>query len=105
MLLITSTQNCSLSIQPVDAHGNPALVDGTPIWSVSDPSVLSIAAAADGLSAEIAALGPVGTSQVSVQADADLGSGVVTIAGTLDVQVAAGQAVGLSISAGTPVEQ
>lgn len=105
MLLLTSTQKCSLSIQPVDAHGNPALVDGTPTWSVADPNILTITPAADGLSAEIVAAGPIGATQVSVQADADLGGGVKTIAGTLDVQVAAGEAVGLSISAGTPVEQ
>jgi len=42
---------------------------------------------------------------VNVSADADLGDGVTTIAGTLDVTVAASQAVSLNISAGTPVNQ
>src|SRR6267142_460426 len=39
------------------------------------------------------------------QADADLGAGIVTIAGTLDVSVAASQATSLNIAAGTPEPQ
>src|SRR6266478_125156 len=80
MLQLTDTQKCTLSIAPVDAKGNPAPVDGAPSWSVSDPALLDVAPAADGLSAVVTAKGPLGAGQVNVQADADLGAGVVTIA-------------------------
>lgn len=105
MLILTDIQKCSLLIQPVDAKGNPAPVDGAPTWSVADPTILSVTPAADGLTAVIVAIGPLGTTQVNVQADADLGSGVTTITGLLDVQVTASIATGLTISAGTPENQ
>lgn len=104
-LIVTDTQKCSLSIQPTDVKGNPAAIDGVPVWSVSDATILSVTPAADGLSAVIVANGPVGTSQVNVQADADLGAGTTTITGTLDVQVTASEATALGITAGTPEPQ
>ena len=100
-LLLTDTQKVLLSIQPVDAKGYPAKVDGVPAWDTSDPTVVDIVPSVDGLSCEVFADAP-GIAQVTVQADADLGSGVRTIAGTLDIQVEPGEAVGLTITAGVP---
>lgn len=90
----------SASLQPVDSFGNPARVDGVPIWGVSDDNVLEIVPAADGLSADVLAKGTVGTAQVTVSADADLGDGVRELTGILDVDVLAGEAVALNITAG-----
>jgi hypothetical protein len=104
-LVMTDTQQFTASVSFVDAKGNPAQVDGAPSWSVSDPTILSITPSSDGLSAEVSAIGVLGTSQVSVSADADLGAGVTNIVGVLDVQVVAGQAVAANISASTPVDQ
>ena len=104
MLLLKDTEKCVLSIQAVDAKGNPAQLDGAPVFSVADEKLLTITTSPDGR-ATIAAVGPVGTTQVSVTADADLGAGVKTIAATLDVQVIASEAVTLSISAATPEAQ
>lgn len=103
-LVLTDSQKCSLSIKPVDAKGKPAPVDGVPEWSSSDANVISVSPSADGLSAVIVAGDP-GSAQVSVSADAELGSGVTTLTGALDVQVTGGQAVAMSISAGAPEEQ
>jgi hypothetical protein len=105
-LLLTDTQKVTLSIQPVDAKGFAAKVDGVPVWSVSDPTIggIAIVDANTGLSAVFTALLP-GVCQVNVTADADLGPGVTSISGTLDVQVEPGQAVSLSITAGAPVAQ
>lgn len=105
MLVLTDSQKCALSITPKTAAGNPALVDGVPEWSVSNPDILTLEVAEGGLSAVVLANGPVGESQVSVTADADLGEGVAAITGVLDVQVKAGQAVSLSIDAATPEEK
>jgi hypothetical protein len=102
---ITDSQQVSLSIQPVDKKGNAAAVDGAPQWASSNTEVVTVTPSADGLSAIAAAVGPLGTATVSVTADADLGAGVTSIAGTLDVTVTAGQAATVSITAGTPTDQ
>lgn len=101
-LILNNEQKVTLAIQPLTAGGNPATVDGVPAWSVSDETVLSIVVAEDGLSAVVTTAGPVGTSQVSVSADADLGEGVKTITGLLDVEVVGAEAATLAINTGTP---
>lgn len=90
----------TVSIQPVDAAGNAAPVDAAPAWSSSNPSLISIAPAADGLSAELCPTGQLGPVQISVSADALLGPEVRTLTGLLDVQVVGGEAVAISIAAG-----
>lgn len=92
-----------LSILPVDAAGNPARVDGVPGWTVSEAVYGALEVAADGLSATFVPAGVLGAVQIRVDADADLGGGVRTISGLLDVQVEAGEAVSLSITAGVPI--
>ncbi len=105
MLLLTVDQKCTLHIQPVDDKGNPAKVDGIPAWGISDTTILSITASDDGLTAVVDTLGPLGVSQVNVSVDADLGEGVTTISGVLDITVVAGQAVSLNIGADAPEQK
>jgi hypothetical protein len=104
MLLLTDTQKVTLSIDPRNAKGNPAPVDGVPEWAVSNPGVGTITPSADGLSATFVATTG-GDTQVSVTADADLGDGVRSLSATLDISVKPGEAVTLGITAGTPEEQ
>jgi len=101
-LVLTDIQKVTLSISPKSAAGNPAPVDGVPSWSVSDTSVASIVVSENGLSAEVVTTGALGTVQVVVDADADLGEGVETITGVLDIEVKASAAVTLDIGAGVP---
>jgi hypothetical protein len=101
MLLLTDEQKVLLSIRPVTSAGHPAKVDGVPVWNSSNPNVVGLQVADDGLSAT-ATSGDLGASTVSVSADADLGEGVRTIAATLDITVAAAEATTLGIEAGTP---
>lgn len=103
-LILKDTQKAALSVSFKDAKGAPATVDGTPEWASSDTAVVTVMPGADGLTADVVALFP-GTAQVSVMADADLGSGTVTISGTLDISVLPGQAATIAIAAGAPVEQ
>lgn len=103
MLVLPIDHKVPASIQPVDAAGNPAAVDGVPVWTSSAPTIVTVQAAADGMSAEITPVGPLGTAQINVSADADLGSGVTSITGILDVQSVAGEAVALQIQTGEPV--
>jgi len=101
-LVLTDMQKVPLSVSFLDGAGNPAPVDGSPVWGSSDPTVVDVVPAPDGLSAVATAVGPLGTAQVNVTADADLGSGIETITGLLDVNVVADKAVSVAISAGTP---
>lgn len=101
-LILTDIQKVALSIKPVSAAGNPAPVDGKPEWVSSAPDVVTVEAAEDGMSAVVMTTGKLGTAQVAVKADADLGEGVVEITGVLDVEVKASAAVSLSIEAGAP---
>lgn len=105
MVRLTVTEKVPVQIIPRDAKGNVASVDGVPQWSSSDPNVITVVPAADGMSCDVVATGATGTALVTVTGDADLGAGVIPIVGTLDVVVAGGQAVVIEIVAGTPVAQ
>jgi hypothetical protein len=111
MIRLTVTQQSALTLNPRTggnaAHpdGFPARLDGPPEWANSNPSVVSLTVAADGLSAVIKSLAP-GAAQITVTADADLDAGEVReITGVLDVEVMSGEAVTLGVTAGTPSEQ
>ena len=93
---VTETKTGSIVIS--DAHGNPAQVDGAPVWSLTDPSLATLTPAADGMSCAIAPVGPIGTCELQVKADADLGAGVVDILGTLPLEFIAGDAVTVQVS-------
>jgi len=114
MLTIRDDQKTTLSIEPLDAKGKPALLDGAPVWAGSDDTVFTLVPASDGLSAVLSAVAPNPTdpttgapipARVVVTADADLGSGVTPLTGTLDVVVTGGQAVTLTINAAPPANQ
>jgi hypothetical protein len=102
MVTLTDLQKVPLTISPVDAVGNPALVEGIPVWTSSNEAVLTVIPAEDGLSAVATTVGPLGVAQVTVTADADLGEGVTMIAGTEDFTVLASQAVSMGITTGVP---
>ena len=105
MLILTDSQKCSIFISPVDAKGNLAEVQNITFKS-TNPDVLDVVQdLEDPKKAVVVALGPLGSAQVSVQADADLGEGIETLEGILDVEVKAGKAVALTVDAGTPEEQ
>ena len=104
-LTLTDIQKVDLAVQPVDAAGNAALVDGACTWESSDVTVLTVEPAADGLSAVALTTGKLGTAQIKCTADADLTEGVLPILGVLDVEVVASAAVSVAITAGAPVNK
>lgn len=106
MLTLTDSQQVTLGpVVPLSKGGNPAPIDGKPTWTVSDPTILTVTVSDDGLSAVLATTGKLGTCQAAVSADADLGEGVKTIVGTVDLTVVAGEAATLDVPTGTPVEK
>jgi len=104
MEILTKVQQVALSVAFLDAEGDPAPVDGDPVWSVANSTIGHLDVdPSDAMKATFVA-DMVGTTQVNVQADADLGDGVKTITGLLDIQVLAAEAVTVAISAGTPTD-
>ena len=105
MFVLTTSQQVTLGVAYKDKAGNPAVVDGAPAWSISNPELAEIIASDDGFSATVRALGGIGSVQVAVAADADLGEGIKQLIATLDIDIVAGEAVVAAISTGTAEEQ
>ena len=105
MVVVTSSQQFVVSVAPVDKRGNTAEVE-TVQFSSSNPSVLTVEQdASDPLKATVKAVGPLGTGQINVTADAKIGDEVGEISGVLDVEVKAGEAVSLTLNTEAPSEQ
>ena len=99
-MFLKVSQKLPLSIAIADRFGNPAKVDGVPQWAVSDESVASLEVAEDGMSAMLVPVGPVGIVMVQAKADADMGEGVKEILGEMEVEMIAGDAETIVMSAG-----
>ena len=78
-----TNQSASAALTITNAAGQPAAVDGVPVWASSDETVLRVTASADGMSALIETVAP-GTAHIAVTADADVGTGVAPIIGVTD---------------------
>ena len=98
---LEDTQQVDLSVSATDVHGHPAEIEGSLTWASSDESVLSVQAAADGMSATAVGVAP-GSAQVQVN---DAETDGTNIAGTLDVEVVAGPAVSVTVTPGEVTDQ
>lgn len=102
LITITNEQKVEVTLAPTTEAGNPATLDGAPVWTVvSGDATLEVAA--DGLSAFLVSGAADVNSVIEVTADADLGEGVVTLTDTIDLAVVAAEASRLGLVAGTPV--
>ena len=104
ILVLTDSQEATLGIEPVDAAGNAAAVEGVE-WSCSASDILVLTPSADGLSCLISTTGKVGDAQVSVSADALVGTGESRITNVLHVSVRGGMAVAFAVKAGAITER
>jgi hypothetical protein len=95
----------TVTVAPKSLGGKPAKIDGAPKWSVDREDLVSVTPAADGMSAVVAAVGGVGTAEVMIVADANLGPDETDISVVLDIEVIDAQAAALSVSVGpeTPI--
>jgi hypothetical protein len=101
-LALTDIQHCPLSLVADDGAGNPTtLPAGAVTWASSNTSIVTVTPSADGMSADVASVGPIGTAQVSVSVTTDPAQSPLT--GTLDVSVGASAAATIQIVTGTPV--
>lgn len=100
MKSITVDQELELAIEPKDSRGNPARVDGDPVWTVGDETVLQLLPGATPFRKIVRGVGPIDASVITVTVDADLGEGVKPLSGTLAIAVVPGEASSLAITAG-----
>jgi hypothetical protein len=103
-----TTQKETATANFTDAGGNPVTsFPAPPVWASSNPAALVATAAADGMSAVLTGAGTVAAPGVVVTCtgtNADATTDALTI--TIDVVPGvAGDAVGGSISLGTPTAQ
>ena len=95
----TSEQKVLISLNPTTAAGNPATVDGAPVWSVIEGDC-TLEVAADGLSCYLISGAANVVNQVSVTADADLdGAEVREISELIVYAVLAPEATALGLNA------
>ncbi len=98
---ITNEQQVNVALHPVTSTGRPAQVDGAPTWTVQSGDS-TVNAATDGLSADLISSNTPGDTEILVEADADLGQGVVPISDIIRLSVAGAQAANLGLVAGDP---
>jgi hypothetical protein len=101
MVKITTEQQVRLHAAFLTAAGSPAPIEGTPEWSAAPAGVVNLIVDPDGRAALCQSVAA-GTAQVSVSADADLGTGVRTITGTIGIEVSEASAEAVEITADTP---
>lgn len=105
MIGLKVAQKVKVTLQPQDRKGNPATVEpGSVAFESSDLDVCTVIQSPDNeLEATVfSSLDNPGTAQLDFSADADLGEGVVRIAGFSAVEVLPLQAVGFGLTVGDP---
>lgn len=100
MNILTTDQQVTLTARFEDRYGNPAAIDGMPRWETSDDTIITVAPAADGMSAVAATAGRIGTAQVRAVADSVVGEGERMIIGIADIQVVGGEARVVTLTVG-----
>lgn len=101
-LSITNEQKIPVTLTPVTATGKPAILDGSPAWTVISGNS-TVVVGADGLSAELVSADAPGDTTILVAADADLGAGVVEVSDTITLHVIGALAANLGLTAGPAV--
>jgi len=95
---ITDQQQVSYTLIAEDAKGFPTTLTDVPTWTPSDPTIISVTVAPDGMSALVVGLKP-GVAQLAVL---DPATG---ISGQDQVTVVPDAAASLVLNAGAPVPQ
>ena len=100
---ITNEQKIKATLTPKTAGGKPAQLDpnNPPTWTVVSGES-SVSVSADGLSADLISADSPGETIILVEADADLGGGVETVADTIKLTVLGARAQNLGLTLGVP---
>jgi hypothetical protein len=98
-----------LTIDPAqikDRKGNPATLDGAPVWSTDNSDIVTLQPADDGLSCKVSAVGAFGDATIFVHGDGRQGPDVKDVVGSAIAHVKLpGDAVDITLVPGTPTKQ
>lgn len=97
---MTDIQEAVAHIQAVDAEGNAATLDSAPTWTSSDPSIVTVTPAPDGLTAVIGSPSPAPLGSAVVTVSAQVGGN--TVSGTLAVDIIGSAATAINITTDAP---
>jgi len=98
-MILKANEKFTATVAFKDKFGNAAQVDGIPSFS-GDENLATLAPSEDGMSVVVTPKGPVGEFILQCAADADLGEGIKSILGELPVQILAGEAERVELTAG-----
>ncbi len=99
---LTSEQRVLLEVKPVTLAGHPAPIDGDPTVTVASGDGTVTPEGTDPKKFWLNSGDNPGDTVFLVEADADLGAGVESIADTVTAHVASPRAAQLGLSLGTP---
>ncbi len=102
LITITNEEKVQVTLSPTTAAGNPATLDGAPVWTVTEGDA-TVEVSTDGMSAFLVSGAPDTNSKITITADADLGEGVVSLEDTVDLAVVLASASVLGMVVGTPI--
>lgn len=102
LITITNEEKVQVTLAPTTAAGNPAILDGAPVWTVTEGDA-TLEVAVDGLSAFLISGTANTNSKITITADADLGEGIVNLNDTIDLAVVPASANALGLLVATPV--
>jgi hypothetical protein len=102
--LVADNQHFAVVLEADDVADNPVPFSfpTPPVWSTSDPSILTVSANADGSNADVETTGKLGSVQLNVQGALADGTPIV---GTLDVQVTTSKAVKFKLIPNPPADK
>lgn len=103
MFQLRDSQQVELTVEALDSEGNPASVDIA--WASSNESIVALTDHGDGTATAVASPGAAGlgtsliTATVTDKSDGDIHEGV------FEIEVVAGDAVTVNVTAGEPTEK
>lgn len=103
-ITMSDSQSTTLTIEAQDKKNQPTtLPAGDIAWMVDNTSMLSLTPAADGMSCQVDAAGPLGRATISVKVTAP--DATTLAAGSEEFIITAGAAAKLTLTSSPPVEQ
>lgn len=105
MTTLKDNQTVTVTLEVDDVANNPitdAVFTAPPAWQSSDPTIVTVSPAADGLSASVVATGKLGQAQVTVTATTVDGR---TITGIGEASVVTSGPATFKLNFGTPVDK
>jgi hypothetical protein len=99
--VLKDNQQVSFGVAGKDARGNDVPLTGTPVFAVDDTDVLTLTDNGDG-TGSVAATGTLGTAVLSVSDSETNGQ---QFAGSVSIDVLAGDVAAVEIQLGTPQDQ